>query len=182
MKYHCDALLPRNERYSSFKFRRLSRKFNIRKQEKAHLLELTIFALTPGLNLNHVGLMMHWDNLRLHYVRTIVVPHYAVEAQHYTHDNYASITLDDGRAMLQSILDGKPNRAGTMPMHVTRYLQSRRLRGATAKSLAEEFNTTPARISRWWSADIFDPLSGLPRDPHTMVGTRHYRPRLGVVI
>ncbi len=182
MKYHCDALLPKFERYSSFKFRRLSRYFNPYKVEKAYMLELAIFARTPGLNLNHVGLMLQWDRVMLETARTLIVPHYADEADAYTLENYASIAEDDGLKMLTAILDGNPHRAGTVPLHVTRYLQSRRRNGSSVAGLAREFGTTPARIQRWWTADIFDPLTGQPRDPSRLVGHRYFRPRPGVVI
>lgn len=182
MKYHCDALLPREERYSSWKFRRLSRYFNPYKVEKAHLLELTIFARTPGINLNHVGLMLQWDRVMLERARTLIIPHYAEEADQYTTLNYGSIDADDGHRMLISILDGNPYRAGTVPLHVTRYLQARRRRGSSIAGLAREFGTTPARIGRWWTADIFDPLNGQPRDPQSLRGHRYSKPRLGVIV
>lgn len=166
MIFDCDALLPATERYLSHKFRTLSRRFDPYKLPHAYAEELCILMSTPGLAHVHVRHMLHWDAETLGFARLLLnakpVDPTLIEK------NAMSISLDDGRAMLQSLLDGHPNFAHAPPMHVTRYLQYRRKRGAKSFELAEEFRTTPARIKRWWTADVFDPLSGQARPQHTL--------------
>lgn len=183
VKYHCDALLPTEERYLSPKYRLLSRWFNPYKLHPAHADELRIFMQTPGLLHVHVRHMMQWDHNGLANARLLLT----VKQPDPTLllNNAASITLDDGRAMLVALLDGKPDFAHAPPLQVTRYLQHRRRYRATATELADEFKTTPARIRRWWRADIFDPLSGKPRPAHTLHRNRpimRSKRRIGLVI
>jgi hypothetical protein len=153
----------------------------MREADPAHLEELAIFFHTPGLANAHVGAMMHWDsNAMLKARRYLPTPDPALVQK-----NAESITLEDGGLMLRAILDGKSDFAHAPPLHVTRYLQARRQKRATSIQLAREFNTTPARIKRWWRADVFDPLSGRPRPRHLL---RRNRPittstrRVGLVL
>lgn len=169
MIYHCDALLPAEARYLSQKYRDLSRYLNIYKIEPAYAEELCIFMSTPGLAHVHVRHMLHWDAQSLMNAR-ILLKAKPVDPT-LVQRNAESITLDDGRAMLVSLLDGKPGYSQYPPLAVTRYLQHRR-KHASAVELAEEFRTTPARIRRWWLADVFDPLSGRMRPRHSLSRNR----------
>ena len=180
MIYHCDALLPTAERYLSHKFRTLSRWFDPYKIEPAYAEELRIFMSTPGLAHVHVRHMMHWDHNALAHARVLLKAKQPDPT--LVQKNAESISLEDGRAMLVSLLDGKPDYAIYAPMHVTRYLQHRRSH-STAIQLAEEFGTTPARIRRWWSQDVFDPLSGQLRPREQLRRNRPIKSRhFGVAI
>lgn len=182
MKYQCDALLPIEARYTSWKFRRLSRWFDPYRQEKALLLELTIMALTPGFRVQHLYPMFHWEGNAQHLVNHLIIPEYRDEAMQYTAENARSITEQDGHDMLVAALDSHPEKMGSVPLYVTRYLQSRRKNGATAAGLAREFNVSASRITRWWLADEFNPLTGQRHDEAVLHRNRFNKPRLGVIV
>lgn len=167
----------------STKYRQLSRGFDPYKLHPAEADEIRIFMSTPGLLHVHVRHMMQWDHNALTAARMLLS---VKEADpELCHANAASVTLADGCAMLRALLDGHREFAHAPPLYVTRYLQAQRSRGAKAKDLAKFFGTTPDRIKRWWSADIFDPLSGRPRPRHLL---RRNKPittstrKIGVVI
>lgn len=168
MLYHCDALLPLPDRYLSPKFRQLSRSFWPYRLDRVLLLELAILLNTPGFYPLHVAHMLQWDRNILPRYGHHIATHYREEALEYVPANLSSIVLSDGRATLRAILDGHAHYGGTMPLYVTRYLQHRRDAGATSRVLAREFGTTPARIQRWWTADLFDPLTGAARPEHLL--------------
>lgn len=182
MKYDCDALLPREDRYLSEKYRWLSRYFDIYKSPKAYLLELTILATTPGFKIVHLASLMQWDMQMLNAAAYTIVPHYEAEAAEFTQINAASITEADGKAILLSMLDAKHPRMRTVPLYATRYLQSQRKIGRTATDVARELGTTPTRVIRWWSLDEFDPLSGAPRRPDELYKHKRFHPGIGVIV
>jgi hypothetical protein len=159
VKYSCDITLPAEHRYLSEKFRVLSRHLEIYRLPLAYALELAALMHTPGITDLQLRIMFHWNQHDLAAAR-ILAEHYAERVQDMARENAASITEDDGRALLQAMLDAKPRHAHSVPLYCTRYLQAQRRRGAKPRHLAAQFNTTSARISRWWRADLFDPLSG----------------------
>lgn len=181
MIYDCDICQPAEQRYLSEKFRLLSRRIDPYKLPLAYADELRILMRTPGITHRHLRHMFHWTPFYLKQAQLLL------EAKEPPEDlvlkNLHSITLEDGRFMLEAILDGRPNYSYFVPLHSTRYLRS--LKGKhKAQAIAERFRTTPDRIRRWWGADMFHPLTGALREPGTTRRNRPFKSRrsIGVIV
>jgi len=161
MPWTCDSLLPPVERNASMKYRRLSRFFNpFHGCTRADLIECRAWMNTPGMTDIHVGALMLWD--RNMYPRLKALAELDEEAEPLVLANMRALSVEDGHAMLVNILGNFPNWRKTIPLWSTRYLQERRRMGATAVRLAFELGVQPADVRRWWKADFFDPLTGMP--------------------
>ena len=173
MPYMCDSLLPAEERFASMKYRRLSRWFDPYKQLPDELIELRAMLLTPGLLRPHVFALMNWNRGMAPYLK--VLDQLDDQALPLAQENAKGVDEADGEAMLKTILGNFPNWSRSVPLWSTRYLQARRRRGASVAVLVDEFRTTPARLKRWWLADMFDPLTGLPRPAGSVARSRPAR-------
>lgn len=160
MPYMCDALLPLEERYASLKYRRLSRSFDPYRQDTADLVEARALLITPGILPIHAYALMRWTyrmNERLKLLEQL-----DDLARPLAQANAMAASVEDGEAMLRTILQNRPEWGRTVPMWSTRYLQTMRRRGASVRALAGHFGVAEWKVQRWWAADEFDPLTGLP--------------------
>ena len=150
------------------KYRRLSRWFNVYYQLPDELRECRAFMTTPGILPLHLVGLMKWPQPFQNHLQLLEELDDDPIVQEMRHANIVGVDQADGEAMLRTMLTNYPSWGRSVPLWATRYLQARRRRGAGARELAREFNTLEHRIRRWWSADMFDPLTGLPRPAGTV--------------
>jgi hypothetical protein len=138
MLYHCDALLPVAERYSSTKFRRLSRRFYAHRLDAGDRLELASFlAVVP---VRWSKWIFHWDRIGLWQAKLI-----PPAPQDFANANFGSVTLEDGLAVLQAMKDGGWTYGG-LPWIVRMSILGLRDAKMTHKEIAELTGLTDSRV------------------------------------
>ena len=162
MPYSCDSILPQEQRYASLKYRHARLIRDPYRYTRGELIEIRAFQLTPGMTRECLDILLKWPRDVQDYMLD-PLKELDAEAAPFAEQNYLQATSEDGHAMLKAILEHRPNFGRYLPLYCVRYLQGRR---TTAAKLAEEFNTTVARITRWRTQDIHDPLTGVLRDPN----------------
>jgi len=173
MPYMCDSLLDTEARYASMKYRRLSRWFDPYTLTADELIEARALVLTPGFRIEHVRALMMWKRS---FVPTLdLLSAYDDEAKPLAEANALGVDQADGEAVIRAILGNFPNWCQSMPLPATRALQELRRRGASSSELAKKFGTTPERLKRWWKADMFDPLTMMPRPRELLSRNRPIR-------
>lgn len=153
----CDALLPREQRYISPMYRRMSRGWGVTQRTREEIVHALAFVLYPGLDYVHVRTMMRWHyGMKYVFANLREIPTLVEDAR-----RLANTWLPDGEAMLRCLLDEKPDWAGTVPLWCTMWLKEQRKRGHTAVEIAQDLGVGVDKVRRWWNLDIFDPLTGV---------------------
>lgn len=158
MKYHCDLLLPKGERYISPKFRALRGSFDPYKVEPAYLIELMILMWTPGFDSKHVATAFRWNQKFAEKMGEL-----RSEYAHRADDgmaNAVSMEVGDGLAFLRAMLDGRPKFVGSVPLWVSRDLMDLRKRGQSCLKIGQILGVSGDRVRTWSRGGWFDPLSG----------------------
>jgi hypothetical protein len=92
--FHCDALLPTAERYSSLKFRRVAQHFD---GDASDAVELAAFlAIVP----------FRWARWIFHWPRRYVLPKVIWAPPEFIRANREALDLDTGFAVLHAMQDG----------------------------------------------------------------------------
>lgn len=152
MLYACDALLPPDQRYASLKFRRYSRWFRPTKLDWWDALELVVFVetITPKaaqfvFHWGHAGVRAY-DRLARHVLRDS-------QAQDLLLENQASVSVDDGLAVLRAMQDGGWQGYGLPKIVRDALREIHHNRGVSMASIAHETGLTFAQV-RYAIADV----------------------------
>jgi hypothetical protein len=109
MLANCDVTLPTGERYASSKFRRFSRITRVYRLTVEDQLELALFLrIVP---MRWARIIFQWDDATVrHLKRCLICPLPA-----YVDAQAASLTLEDGLAVLQALHDAGWKRSSKLP-------------------------------------------------------------------
>lgn len=145
MKWTFDALLPPEQRFTSLRFRRVSRHFQAGRLDWGEAAELCAFVLTVGLNAAQK--IFHWNAYGRFEMRRLLAhmgEHPDVLAM--VEDNHASVRREDGLKCLSAMRDGGW-KAGPVPRCVRLALLDMRDAGMTQREIGEQTGLTRDQVA-----------------------------------
>lgn len=145
--YDCDALLPVEQRFTSTKYRRLSRRVEPQHLTWAEAVELVAWMQFLGGPKYAKG-VMQWATKTMDYVQILYeAPELIEEAAPLLAANQAQVTIEDGFRLLSAIKDS-PKRRAAVPELVRMALNEERHNlKLTAKQQAEKHGLTVDQIT-----------------------------------